>query len=488
MEPWQSWAIVALGGGAAYYYYASQQKPKPKANRASSATDKTDARPARLREENSVKRKRIDGANPVSGSDSAGEAVSSNAAAPDDQHQRVQPTKKGKGVKQSAAAFLKDATGNVHSGYNADEESNRQFALRMAGVKQGTNLSAPAKKGNSQRSVKQSAANNSGTHLSAMGAGTNEPRNISATSSSTGADADDDLSPHLSPALPAAASESRVSGADVSDMLEAPAKGPSVLRITEASKPVSGQRTQQKKQLQPEETKKQRQNRKRAEEQKAARAEAEAQRRVLLEKQRRTAREAEGRPAKNGMGASYIPTQSPWADPKGSMGTDHMKNGQDGLKMTDAPLLDTFVPEDISSQSSGADARRSRDNGGSSSSNGTRPSQIWDRDLPSEEEQMRIINEMGDESGWSTVPKGRKIKKRQSVVDSNGTGADGAETDGRTAKVPSPDQTNNGPLHMGSRPAGMADVSFPALPNTGASTEQLGRTFKHPGDSDWAVL
>lgn len=309
-------------------------------------------------------------------------------------------------------------------------------------------------------------------------------RNMSATSSTTGADADDDLSPAMSPALGATSNVPYSSGGEVSDMLEARPQGPSVLRITESTQPAKPPRPQQPKTLQPTETKKQRQNRRRAEEQKAARAEAEVERRKLLEKQLRTAREAEGRPARNGLGTSSTPAgASVWNVPR-----EGSKNvATQGTPVGPAeqhPLLDTFNPEQTT---------ESRPNG---SAHGTAAVKNWQGTLPSEEEQIRMLNELDDSSGWNTVAKGKKGRKNKAGPDGRTTGPESSESEGRLASSVSSTGlsdmaagTSSRPLNEPFTPPAPAGSRSAATPTVVMDASLNGRgSYRHPADSDWAVL
>ncbi|KAH7385748.1 hypothetical protein BKA66DRAFT_416088 [Pyrenochaeta sp. MPI-SDFR-AT-0127] len=219
--------------------------------------------------------------------------------------------------------------------------------------------------------------------------------------STTGADADDDLSPVTSPTI---ATNKAPSGRDVSDMLGSQAAVPSVLSIKPAEKPGRAPKPQTQKVEAPQESKKQRQNRKKVEEAKAAREEEEKQRQALLEKQRRTAREARGEPAKNGLQAAKAPSSNPWTTVPSRGAVQPPASAPRGQ------LLDTF---EAPSTTSSSDAP----------TNGTAPTPGSLTSL-SEEEQLRLVMQ---DSAWTTVPKGGK-KQRKTVNDelldeSSGPGA-----------------------------------------------------------------
>jgi len=290
----------------------------------------------------------------------------------------------------------------------------------------------------------------------------------SATSSTTGADADDDLSPAMSPVLGATANKTP-SGADVSDMLEPRGAAPSVLRLTEPSQPVRQKQQQAPRPGTPQETKKQRQNKKKAEERKLQREQEEKERQVLLENQRRTAREARGEPAKNGLRPAKAPTSSAWNLPHHASNT--AVTSAPITPANDGALLDTFDLDGISTTSSSENAT----NGTSATTESMNNSMNW-VNMPSEEEQMRMAME---DSGWSTVPKGRKVKK----VQANSAAGDVAGTDGSDA----------GP-HQREVPAKKAVAPAPSTvtpPSVGYGTSNEAAAFltrRHPMDSDWPVV
>ncbi|KAH8808367.1 hypothetical protein F5884DRAFT_857903 [Xylogone sp. PMI_703] len=268
-----------------------------------------------------------------------------------------------------------------------DEEiDNKEFARQLSSAKAGTLLAPKPQNATRQKSVKQSRAQEKKVPVETSS------DNATAPSSATGGDADDDQSSLNSPELGATSAASPVSG-DVSDMLEAPGQGPSVLRVTEPTGPARPKKEKTRAAFEQVETKKQRQNRKKAELKKQIREEEEKERKVLMEKQRRTAREAEGRPAKDGSAflASHPPSTSAWAAGSGAAKTSEPKHVE---------LLDTYepstkqAPETIYSESelAGSD---------------------WQKSLPSEEEQMRIAVE---DSNWSVV-KGKERGKKKKTVD-----------------------------------------------------------------------
>ena len=244
----------------------------------------------------------------------------------------------------------------------------------------------PAKAKAPRKSVKtavQDAGNKAEAYLS------------TASSTTAGADADDDLSPVASPTI---AAKKAPSGRDVSDMLGSQAAAPSVLSIKPSEKPNRLAKQVQKAEVS-QETKKQRQNRKKAEEAKAAHEEQEKERQALLEKQRRIAREARGEPAKNGLQGAKAPASNPWTTIP-SRGAVQGGPVQAPASGPSGQLLDTFEGASATSSSRGP-------------TNGTAPSTSSYNGLPSEEEQVRLAME---DSAWTTVPKGGK-KQRKTIND-----------------------------------------------------------------------
>jgi hypothetical protein len=184
-------------------------------------------------------------------------------------------------------------------------------------------------------------------------------------------------------------------------MLEAPAAGPSVLKITEPTNPAKPKKSKPQT-FEAVESKKARQNRKKSEAAKEARAEEEKARKVLEEKQRRTAREAEGRAAKDGsvFMASKAPTQSAWVPPATSSDANESTQGVNGTKPADThiQLLDTYEPSSKKDEAYSQSQVKGSD---------------WQKSLPSEEEQVRIAIEESDE--WQTVKGKKQQEKRKSV-------------------------------------------------------------------------
>jgi hypothetical protein len=315
--------------------------------------------------------------------------------------------KNGKNVQSNkhAETSAVDAIPTTSRAIEKDEDLDaKEFARQMAKAKAGTTFNASKKDDQRVRTQKQSKMNGAfGSLLD-----TNTENIASTTSSNTGADADDDMSPVVSPELHASTSFTDTTG--VGDMLEASEPGPASLRITQSTAP---QKTRPKttKKVEEAETKKQRQARMRREREKEANREVEAQRKVLEEKQRRTAREAEGRPAKNGNGWTYnsgLPANS-WTQGK-----------TPEVKTVDGPLLDTQEETQPDTQSTSNEVKESisttgQTNGHPSTAKTNGTAQTWENGLPSEEEQLRIIKEQSEDSEWTTIPSNKRAKRKQIV-------------------------------------------------------------------------
>lgn len=311
-------------------------------------------------------------------------------------NKRKHKAKGSAGAELSQASQAAPVAQSIETDENDDEMDNREFARQLQSAKTGTVLGSRPQAASRQKSVKQSKAANTPKPANNITNGKVISHDESAASSTAGADGDDDFSAANSSDFSASRSNG---GLDISDMLEQPSAGPSVLRITEPK--FVSQPKKQKKASTPvvTETKKQRQNRKKAEEKKAAREEDEKERRILLEKQRRTAREAEGRAAKDG--SSFLASKPPasvWIAPSPT------PNDDTAYAIPKVELLDTYDPTS-NNVSNLADA---------SVANATKSDGKWAGDLPSEEEQMRLLRE---ENEWATVgsKKGRKNAANRSV-------------------------------------------------------------------------
>ncbi|KAL2828484.1 hypothetical protein BDW59DRAFT_49895 [Aspergillus cavernicola] len=318
-----------------------------------------------------------------------------------------------------------------------DEEiDKKEMAKRFAAVKNGTSSSQFAG-GESKSQKKKKSKATAPRELEPSNGERSTSRVSTRTSSTTGADADDDLSsagsPQVNPTVPTAGY--------VSDMLEAPAPGASVLRVTgfvdpEQKKKVKAQN------FKPVETKKQRQQRLKNDARKQQVQEAEEQRRKLLEKQLHSARESERREAAKSVSA---PQTNAWQTKTPNGTTQATQAAQVAQKPKAEMLLDTFEPEVTSAKSPAT--------------------QEWNQGLPSEEEQMRILGAGNGEDAWTTVGTKKPKKKGGKADESEASASESQPTP--AAAIPVEPKVKVTPTYL-------PDV---------LRSDKKG----HPLDSDWAA-
>lgn len=380
MNPYISWAILLVVAGGLGWYYTNGSALKAK-TAMRSTVEKTEATVAPKKQ-----KRRTKAAEPA-------------------------PTKKPEVQTVVSPPTTEDE--------KPDEDVDRkEMARRLAAMKNGTSQApAPSTKSQKKKQKKSAAPLESGSHAS----------------STTGADADDDLSPAASPQVNATSSAGYVS-----DMLEAPAPSASVLRVTgNVETEPKKQKAQSFKQV---ETKKQRQQRLKNEARKQQVEEAEEQRRKLLEKQMHTARESERREAAR----SKAPTTNAWQ----AKDVTNVVNGESKPATHSAPvqLLDTFE----STPAAPAQGQKK-----------------WASNLPSEEEQMRILGASNVDDEWTTVSS-KKPKKKGGKADESVSEASASE----------------------SQPAPVAPA--PVEPRVTVTPTYIpdilrSREKGHPLDSDWAA-
>lgn len=497
MEPWQSWGIVAVVGAGAYIYYSQLNNAKRGRARVSLTPDQAQRRNSKLRDDSISRRKRSDhqGASDHVNSDVVDISSTSN------RHNKRDRVKKRKGDKQQPSQLAQSSATEINSEEKVDNDDagddgidNKEFARLLSGAKTGTSLSKAVDSNETKNTRKKGKRNElqpqstNGT----LGLPNGQPsdKGVSTSSSTTGADADDDLSPAASPAL--GATPTPKAAGDVSDMLDAPTKRPMILRVTEPAQPQIERQVKPKKTVEEPETKKQRQNRKRKEEEKAAREHAEKERRVLLEKQLRTSREAEGRPAKNGLGISKPPVSNAWTK-SGDETTVPISSTTPAANNT---LLDTF------------DETREPAGRVHEGQNTSTKDKAWEHDLPSESEQLRILNEMDSNDGWNTVEKSGKAK-RKAVSQSEKAG----ESEDRNVSILAEEKKAAAgqidPYHSSGADIPPSVSSFPPLSKPKPVKTKVDPTVwnrsnihnhpdydpeypyaltGHPDDSDWAVV
>lgn len=365
------WAAIAAAGGTIYWICNRQTSSKGrgkngriekkpierKVSDAAGATGKAIKRKAEKVETAVVSA--IDGAVPQDGEKKS--------------KKKTKPKKDVSFASEEAAPTISSASTEEDT---ADDTSNLEFARQMSSAQTGVVAPAKSAASSKQKSVKQTKATTPVV----------EPTETVHIAS----DGDDDSS--QAPSLPGIASSSK----DVSDMLETPAAGPGSLRITAPTQPV----TKKEKKVNapaPTETKKQRQNRKKAEEKKAAREADEAERKKLEEAQRRTARIAEGRAAKDGQAflAANPPAKSAWTASAASA------NGHESSSSSaNNDLLDTFTESKPAPSTNGVK--------GIKANNMTPYASV-----PSEEDQIRMLQE---DTEWQAVPSKKNKKSAAKVV------------------------------------------------------------------------
>jgi hypothetical protein len=273
---------------------------------------------------------------------------------------------------------------------------------------------------------------------------------LSGVSSTTGADADDDLSPVQSPSLAAKVTNAIPSGKDVSDMLD-PNILPGVLKIGASDKPARPTKPQQTKSEIQKQTKKQAQNAKKREAEKTAKAEAEVERKKLQEQQLRTARLARGEAPGTRYQSSQPPASSAWDSTAAPAAN----------KPVTAQLLDTI------------DATPSAN----SATNGTAstPGSTSYDNLPSEADQIAAALA---ESAWTEVPKGKKKKTKAEIAlgegSDSGIGSETASAPVKATPTPAPKELKK---ENKAKPASRFEVLSGPISD-----------FSDPRDSDWPVV
>ncbi|KAL3470618.1 hypothetical protein BJX99DRAFT_44810 [Aspergillus californicus] len=321
-----------------------------------------------------------------------------------------------------------------------DEEIDRkEMAKRFAAVKNGTSSSQFANgESKSQKKKKSKAAarqlETTNGERSASGVSTR-------TSSTTGADADDDLSSTDSPQINASVPNAGY----VSDMLEAPAPAASVLRVT-GSVNAEQKKKPKAQNFKEVETKKQRQNRLKNEARKEQVQEAEQQRRKLLEKQLHSARESERREAAKSTSAPQTNAWQKKEAPNGVAQAPQVPQAPQVAQSFKSELLDTFEPA-VSSAKSAATPE-------------------WNQGLPSEEEQIRILGAGNGDDAWTTVGTKKPTKRKGGKAEESETSASESQP---APTVPAPVERK-------------VKVTPTYLPDVLRSDKK-----GHPLDSDWAA-
>lgn len=352
--------------------------------------------------------------------------------------------------KASAPAAAPVAANNYNYSSDDDTARNKEFARQLSNVKQGTKFTGKTKDDSRQKSVKQSRAEEVPVVA--------DTGRASAPSSTAGIDADDDSSSAAtSPVLAA------VQAGNVDDMLESSAPGPSVLRLTGTEEKASYKNAKPKASPEPAETKKQRQNRKKAEVAKAEREAAEKDRKVKQEAQRRAARQAEGRAAKDG--SAFVAAQANQSNAWTGNGT----NGKAASASSASSGTNGFVPVQPLDT---FDSNVVQTNASKSSVPSYDKGEDWMSSLPSEEDQIELLR---GEDSWNTVKtKGRKNKTKEATsTEETPTPATTKAAAPATAPAPAAATITTAALNDKKRPKQIAtQSSFAALAVDGTVEDQ----------------
>lgn len=294
-----------------------------------------------------------------------------------------------------------------------DGMSNKEFAQELARAQAGTKLEAaksqvPTKK---ERRAAVKATQTKPDTLEASGQSTE-------ASSTTGRDADDDLSPVGSPSSGPVSTAPTSRAGDVSDMLEAPTAKPGVLRLTDVKNGGSKPATKSSQAFQPALTKKQRQRQTKAAEQKALREESDRLHEQKKQAQLRTARTVEGTSNQTkANNFTFTAQQNAWQSSKPASEKLAQSAGANGT----APLLDTFEREETTTPTNPVAATGSASESKEKASENKRVSRpsldskpSW-ADEVNEEEQDKWATELAQEEKWEavTTKKGKKRSKKE---------------------------------------------------------------------------
>ncbi|KAG8533470.1 uncharacterized protein KY384_002253 [Bacidia gigantensis] len=454
MDAWKSWAL--FGGTAIVigYYYATTggQKKRGSGWRPFSAQETRTGNASKQRNSSRDNRaKETERAKLPEDTSDASAASPQGGVSDKAKKRREVKNKQPSKLAQSSAAEVNYGSGQDTAEKDQDEEDNLEFAKQLSDKMTGTSLKKP--EGTQNKKARKQAKRAEAAIV---------PESKLDSLLYNRGDADDDFSSANSADL-GVTNTTTPSGADISDMLEPPTKGPSILRLTEPANPQPQRQPKAQKPVQEQETKKQRQNRRKREEEKTLREEAERQRQKLLENQRRTAREAEGRPAKNGLGSSQPPAKNAWSTTTSNGGNNNTTKKAAPPQHTD--LLDTF--EDVTTGANAPAAGKSTSNGMSYGS------------LPSEEEQISMLKELDSDNGWNTVAKGGK-KKRPNVPASEDESSNSAQE--TKAK---PTGASNG---ESSFPKGAPGTALKAQANGVAKTTKAPKEQVHSGKATRETL
>lgn len=403
MYPILSWSIVLILGGLAVYAYKPEllKKVLP-ANtlpaQTSPATSKQANKKQKSKKPKGVQEVLEEAVNKTqSGSDDTRAKKKRKITAP------VGPTVTATTAQGESKEIPRD-TGN--------DIDDKAFAQQLAKAQAGTKLQS-----GSQQQQKATAPK--------RGAATLQPKksedvlSTAELSSTTGQDADDDLSSVESP------QQKPASGRDISDMLEAPAAAPTTLRLTNVTDE-SKKAKQPSKQFEAVQSKKKRNEQARREEQKRLREESDRIHEQKKQDQLRRARMAEG--TSNQTKANTF-TSNAWQ-------TKAPDSNQS--KVAAAPLLDTFEPSasgsvapsgvqtasmsskvptnnatslkaEVGAGAAGALAASGREQGGNNE---------WAEGM-SEAEQLQKLRDQEQDDAWESVTNKKSKKKNKAENDTS---------------------------------------------------------------------
>lgn len=295
-----------------------------------------------------------------------------------------------------------------------DGMNNKEFAQELARAQAGTKLEAAKSQGptKKERRAAAKATQSKPNAVEASGQSTE-------ASSTTGRDADDDLSPVGSPSSGPVSTAPTSRAGDVSDMLEAPTAKPGVLRLTDIKDTGSKPATKSSQAFQPALTKKQRQRQAKAAEQKALREESDRLHEQKKQTQLRTARTVEGTSNQTkANNFTFTTQQNAWQSSKPASEKLAQNVSTNGI----VPLLDTFEREETTTPTINSIVATGNINElnekASETKRVSRPSldskPSW-ADEVNQEEQDKWANELAQEEKWEAVTskKGKKKGKRE---------------------------------------------------------------------------
>ena len=212
--------------------------------------------------------------------------------------------------------------------------SNKEFAQQLSRAQAGTTLESAKAPGTSKKE-RRAAAKVSQEQQNGVRASVPSTE----TSSSTGRDGDDDVSPIGSPSTGAVSTAPTSRAGDISDMLDAPSAKPGILRLVDVKESSTKPTSKNSQSFQPALTKKQRQRQANAADQKSLREESDRLHEQKKQAQLRTARMADG--SSNQTKANVFAStskQNAWQSTKPASEKLAPISGTNEV----APLLDTF--------------------------------------------------------------------------------------------------------------------------------------------------